>query len=114
MTDQTLEKIKAAKQAAQIADGNLLVVETDIVGAEAAAFRVPNRGEWKRYTTERASGDASLKVNAFATLVYATCIFPPIKEFEAIIDGHPGLIETYHGELIEHAGANQAKKVTKL
>jgi hypothetical protein len=34
--------------------------------------------------------------------------------FEAAVDAHPGLVETYIGELLEHAGANRAKKVHKL
>jgi hypothetical protein len=108
------QKIKEAKTAAGVPDGGLLVVETEIPDAPVAAFRVPTRAVWKRYRAEASSPDPSVKAAAFGPLVYASCVYPPQTELDAAIERYPGLLETFGGELIDHAGANHAKKVSKL
>ena len=115
--EQQSETIIAAKleeaQKAAAGKGDVMVVETDVLGAEVAAFRVPNSMEWMRYRTA-VHGSAADKAASSKPLVCCCCLYPEPKLFEAILDLHPGLVETYLGELLEHAGANRAKKVTKL
>lgn len=93
---------------------DVMVVETDVQGAEVAAFRVPTPAEWKKYRTDRDSGDRNVAYGAGRDLVMVCCIFPASESFAARLQAHPGLVETYQGELIAHAGANRAKKVRKL
>lgn len=106
------QKLQAAKEAA--GGGELLVVETDVIGAEVLAFRVPNLQEWKRYRTEASDPTPAIKVSASTNLVHSCCVFPTAPEFARIVEAHPGLIETCIGELVEHAGAARIKKVRKL
>ena len=111
-TEELEKKLKAAKEAA--GGGEALVIETDIIGAEALAFRVPNLAEWKRYRAEASDSNPAVKAGAATPLVHSCCIFPTKEEFARIVEAHPGLIETCIGELVEHAGAARAKKVRKL
>jgi hypothetical protein len=106
------QKLNAAKEAA--GGGELLVLETDVVGAEVLAFRVPKPAEWKRYRVEISSQDAGVKVTATSTLVFACIVFPTQGEFERLVEAHPGLIESCIGDLQEHAGAARVKKARKL
>lgn len=106
------QKLMAAKEAA--GGGECLIVETDIVGAEALEFRVPNLAEWKRYRAESSDTNPAVKAGAATPLVFSCCIFPSRPEFERIVEAHPGIVETCIGELVEHAGAARAKKVRKL
>ena len=107
---EALRKIKEAT----VGKGPMIVVETGVKGAEFAGFRVPSSAEWTRYNIARA-GTPAEKATAGRPLVFACCAYPTEPGvFESWIDAHPGLVETYIGELIEHAGANQAKKVHKL
>ena len=106
------KKLEAAKEAA--GGGELLVVETDIVGAEALGFRVPNLSEWKRYRAEASDPNPAVKSGAATPLVFSCCVFPTRQELERIVEAHPGIVETCIGELVEHAGAARAKKVRKL
>jgi hypothetical protein len=94
--------------------GELLVVETEIEGAEVLAFRVPKAGEWKRYRAEQSDPNPVIKSSAATPLVHACCVYPDAATFQRLVDGRPGLVETCIGELIEFAGANSAKKVRKL
>jgi hypothetical protein len=105
-------KIEEARKAAA-GHGDVMLVETDVPGAEVAAFRVPNTMEWMRYRIS-AQGTPEDKAKSAKPLVCCCCVYPEAKHFEAILDQHPGLVETYFGELLEHAGANRAKKVSKL
>ncbi len=106
------QKLSQAKEAA--GGGELLVVETDIIGAEALAFRVPSLAEWKRYRAESSDPNPAVKSAAAGPLVFACCAFPTKPELERIVEAHPGIVETCIGELVEHAGAARAKKVRKL
>ncbi len=112
MNADTEKKILEAK--AKSGKDDILVVETDVSGCEAAAFRVPTSMEWTRYRAGSADQNPITKAEASRPLVYTCCIFPEPAAFEAAIADHPGLVETFIGELIEHAGANRAKKVHKL
>lgn len=112
MTEQIEQKILEAKAASGASD--VLVVETDVEGCEEVAFRVPTAAEWKRYRAESLDPNPAVKANAATPLVVSCCIYPQRKDFERAIEAHPGLIETFSGELVEHAGANRAKKVRKL
>ena len=113
--DAALEqKIKEAKAAAGVPDGELMVIETEIAVAPVAAFRVPSRAAWKRYRAEASSQDPSVKSAAFGPLVFSSCVYPSGAELEAMIERRPGLLETFGGDLIDHAGANHAKKVSLL
>jgi len=114
MDAATEQKIKEAKAAAGVPDGELLIIETELDDAPVAAFRVPTRPVWKRYRAEATSGDPSVKSAAFGPLVFASRVFPGERELETMIEHYPGLLETFGGELIDHAGANHAKKVSKL
>jgi hypothetical protein len=109
MDQHTEEKIKAAAAG----KGEVMLVETDVPGAEVAAFRVPTSMEWQRYRTG-SKGTPEQVATSAKPLVFSCCIYPEPTVFEAAVDGHPGLVETYIGELLEHAGANRAKKVHKL
>jgi hypothetical protein len=111
-TKEIEQKLEAAKEAA--GGGELLVIETDVIGAEVLAFKVPTLPEWKRYRTEASDPAPAIKVAASTNLVYACCVLPTAPEFSRIVEAHPGLIETCIGELVEHAGAARAKKVRKL
>ena len=113
--DATLEqKIKEAKAAAGVPDGELMIIQTEIPATPVGAFRVPSRAVWKRYRAEASSADPSVKSAAFGPLVFASCVYPSEAELEAMLDRRPGLLETFGGELIDHAGANHAKKVSFL
>lgn len=94
--------------------GQVLVIETDIEGAEVLGFRVPTAGEWKRYRAEQSDPNPAIKSSAATPLVHSCCIYPEAAQFQKLVEGRPGLIETCIGELIEFAGANAAKKVRKL
>ena len=94
--------------------GEILVVETEIEGAEVLGFRVPKAGEWKRYRAEQSDPNPAIKSAAATPLVHSCCIYPDAATFQKLVEGRPGLIETCIGELIEFAGANAAKKVRKL
>ena len=108
--DQHIEdKIKAAAAG----KGEVMLVETDVPGAEVAAFHVPASAEWTRYRSA-ARGTPEQQATAGKPLVFSCCIYPEPAAFEAAVDAHPGLVETYIGELLEHAGANRAKTVHKL
>jgi|ERR1017187_3203833 hypothetical protein len=109
MDQNTEDKIKAAAAG----KGEIMIVETDVTGAEVAAFRVPTGAEWTRYRAE-CKGAPVQMASAAKPLVFSCCVYPEPKMFEAAIDAHPGLVDSYIGELIEHAGANRAKKVHKL
>jgi hypothetical protein len=106
------QKREAARKAAG-GMGDVMVVETDVPGAELAAFRVPNSMEWLRYRTATNSGPAE-KAAAAKPLVCCCRVYPDAAEFDAILAAHPGLVETYINELVEHAGVGRAKKVSKL
>jgi hypothetical protein len=106
------QKILAAKEAS--GGGEVLVIETDIIGAEVLAFRVPKLAEWKRYRAEASDPSPAVKAMAATPLVHSCCVLPTPAEFERIVEAHPGLIETCIGELVEHAGAARAKKVRKM
>jgi hypothetical protein len=111
--DNTIEqRLQEAK--AKSGCNDILVVETDVAGMETAAFRVPTSMEWNRYRTMASDSNTATKAAAARPLVFSCCIYPDPASFEAAVDAHPGLIETFIGELIEHAGANRAKKVRKL
>jgi hypothetical protein len=105
-------KLLAAKEAA--GGGEMLVVETDIIGAEVLGFRVPKADEWKAYRVKASDQDPTIKVSSAGWLVHTCVIFPTAAEFQRIVEAHPGLVETCIGELVEHAGAARAKKVRKL
>jgi hypothetical protein len=109
MDQNTEDKIKAAAAG----KGEVMIVETDVPGAAIAAFRVPTSAEWTRYRIGT-RGTPEQVATAGKPLVFSCCVYPEPAVFEAAIDAHPGLIETYIGELLEHAGANRAKKVHKL
>ena len=109
MDKQIEDKIKAAAAG----KGEIMIVETDVPGAEAAAFRVPSSAEWTRYRIAR-GGTPEQMATAGKPLVFACCVYPEPAVFESTVDAHPGLVDTYAGELIEHAGANRVKKVHKL
>jgi len=106
------QKLMAAKEAA--GGGEMLVVETDIVGAEAIGFRVPNLAEWRRYRAETSDQSPAVKSAAATPLVFSCCVFPTRPELERIVEAHPGIIETCINELVEHAGVARAKKVHKM
>ena len=93
--------------------GPLRIVETDLDGAEVAAFRVPESAAWSRFRIEHDSGPAA-KVAAIRVLVFANAVYPEKEVFESMVASRPGLVETYYGEVMEHAGANRAKKVRDL
>ena len=109
---ETEAKLLAAKEAA--GGGELLVVETDVPGAEVLGFRVSTPAEWKRYRTESSDSSPAVKVAAGSNLVHACCVYPETSLFQRLVEAHPGLVETCLGELIEHCGAARAKKVRKL
>ena len=106
------QKLKAAREASA-GKGDVMLVETDIPGAEVAAFRVPNSMEWSRYRIATAGGPAE-KAGAGKPLVCCCRTYPEAPAFDAALDAHPGLVETYLNELVEHAGVGRAKKVSKL
>lgn len=108
------EKIREAAGQLKIPERDVLIVPTDVEGAEVVAFRVPTRDEWRRYRSELMSDDPSVKAGASVPLVQTCCFYPPAPEFKAIIESHPGLVETYSAELIPHAGVGRAKKARKL
>ncbi len=105
-------KLKEAREAAA-GKGDVMCVETDIEGAELAAFRVPTSMEWLRYRTASAGSPAE-KAAASKPLVVCCRLYPDEGAFSAALDAHPGLVETYISELVEHAGVGRAKKVSKL
>jgi hypothetical protein len=109
MNKNTEDKIRAATAG----KGEIMIVETDVSGAEVAAFRVPASAEWTRYRIG-SKGTPEQVATAAKPLVFSCCVYPEPAVFEAAVDAHPGLVETYIGELLEHAGANRAKKVHKL
>jgi hypothetical protein len=106
------QKLLAAKEAA--GGGELLVVETDIEGAEVLGFRVSTPAEWKRYRTESSDTNPNVKVAGASNLVHACNVYPGPDLFARLVEAHPGLVETCLGDLIEHCGAARAKKVRKL
>jgi len=111
-TQETVERMLAdAKKAA--AGQDCIVVETDIPGSEVAVFRVPTSMEWLRYRTAL-RGTPGEGAAAGRALVICCCIYPDQQAFATAIDKHPGLVESYSGELVEHAGIGRVKKVSKL
>jgi hypothetical protein len=112
LIEQEFDNARKAKEAAELDD--VLVVETDVPGAVVAAFRVPTAEEWKRYRCEGMADDVTVKEGAGRKLVLSACIYPPRAIIEAAVQSHPGLVQTFGNELIPHAGAGRAKKVSKL
>ena len=104
--------ISAAKEKA--GGGELLLIDTDIVGAEVLAFRIPTPNEWKQYRVLITNQDPTSKVDAINHLVRVCCVYPALDNFDRIVAAHPGIIETCYGDLQEHAGAARAKKARKL
>ena len=94
--------------------GELVLIETDIVGAELLAFRVPTSPEWHQYRIMIQNQDPTSKVDAINNLVNVCCVFPERGNFQRIVDAHPGITETCYADLQEHAGAARAKKAYKL
>jgi hypothetical protein len=104
--------IQAAKEKA--GGGELLLIDTDIIGAEVLAFRIPTSAEWKSYRQLSSNPDGTSKVDAINHLVTVCCVYPERDNFKRIVDAHPGIIESCYGDLQEHAGAGRAKKARKL
>jgi hypothetical protein len=113
-----LEQIKVIKEKpiseGGAAGGEVKVVETDVIGAEVIAFRIPTSSEWKQYRVLVQNPDPASKVAAINNLVILCCIYPTRENFSRVIDAHPGLTETCYTDLQEHAGAGRAKKAYTL
>jgi hypothetical protein len=108
-----VERLYAKAREAAAGKGDVMVVETDVPGIEVAAFRVPTTMEWSAYKVAK-GGEKEMRAGAGRPLVIRTCIFPDQDTFGAALDTHPGLVETFENELVGHAGAGRAKKVSKL
>lgn len=108
-------QIRLAADAVQVEPKDVLIVPVESPGfTGVAAFRVPKPAEWQRYREDVMSPEARVKLNAYRTLVLACCIYPPRPEFQSMVAARPGLVETFSGELVEHAGVASAKKVRTL
>lgn len=111
--EKAMPEIRKAKEE-KAGGGELLLIETDIIGAEILAFRVPSAAEWKMYRVGIGAQEAGARVAAINGLVQVCCVYPTQENFKRIVDAHPGIVETCYGDLQEHAGAARAKKVHKL
>jgi hypothetical protein len=112
-----LEQIKVIKEKTVsdggAAGGEVLIIETDIAGAELLGFRIPKLEEWKQFQM-LIRGDAATRIAAISNLVTLCCIFPVRENFVRIIDAHPGIVDTCYPDLQAHAGAGRAKKAYTL
>lgn len=111
--EKAMPEILRAKEE-KASGGELLLIETDIAGAEVLAFRIPSPAEWKMYRIGIGSQEPAAKVAAINGLVQVCCVYPTPDNFKRIVEAHPGIVETCYGDLQEHAGAARAKKVSKL
>jgi hypothetical protein len=105
---ETTERIEKATEGTP----NALLILTDVPGAEVLALRGPNGPEWTRYRIGCA-GSPEQKVTETRNLIVSCRLYPDPTDFGGLLALYPGLIETCIGELIEHAGANRAKKALK-
>jgi hypothetical protein len=114
----SLEQIKVIKEKPLTEGGaagsEVLLVETDIIGAELLGFRIPTSPEWQMYRQMIQDPTPASKVAAINNLVRTCCIFPIKDNFQRVVDAHPGITETCYSDLQEHAGAARAKKAYKL
>jgi hypothetical protein len=108
--------ILAAKAAAGISY-KLLVIQPpdfDDTPSPQVAFRRPKGPEWHRYRTASLTQDPEVKAGALQLLVIPCLLYPSIQIFQSMVELRPGLMESLGGELLEYAGLDRAKKVTRL
>jgi hypothetical protein len=89
--------------------------EVHLIGNEygLAAFRLPNVREYQKFRDELAAGP-QYRALAGRNLVTSCRVWPDKPAYEAMVAAHPGIVETFSGELIELAGAKAASVVRKL
>lgn len=97
MTNDTIEKVKAANPGA-----DLRVIANQELGIEVIV-RAPNKAEFRRFRTMY--GDPAQRAIASEAFLLGCIAEPTAEEFRATLDRYPALAESFAGELCEIAGA---------
>lgn len=98
LTEEKFNELQAAHPGARLSA--VTVAGHDIV------VKAPPRAEWKRYKTMVL--DPAKRVEANATLVMATVVYPPLDVFDLIVNDRPAIIERVWDYVTDLAGASDA------
>lgn len=79
-------------------------------------FKVPNRAEYRIYRAKRGEDDGKngKRWDAFDMLLNTCVVWPEKDALQKQLDGHPGLIETWVGEILQGAGQTFGATQKKL
>lgn len=70
-------------------------------GGETAVFKRPTRAQYRRFRSERL--DDRKASTALETLFSGCLVYPPAKEFDAVIDRKPALPDLFASKLLDVA-----------
>jgi len=106
--DKTIATVKAANPGTELHH-----IAHDTLPDEILA-RPPTGMEWRMFRAMQAEEDVQQKVAAARMLVDSCTIYPGKAELAAMLEAHPGLIETFAGEITEAAGLSRKARRKKV
>lgn len=109
ITDEVIKRVKAA---------NAAVTEVHHLThpelPDEVLVRPPSRQEWRIYQNHRHDADVVKRSMAPDVLVETCVIHPSREDLGKMLEAHPGLVETWAGDLVEIAGVTGQKTRKKV
>lgn len=105
ITAETIEKLKAAHPGVTLEKLVHPTLDADVMA------RPPTEGEWKHFQAQRQ--DDQQKVGANKQLALACIVYPDRDALKKMLAEHPGLADSWAGELVEMAGVARGMRREK-
>jgi len=108
ISEETIAAVKAANPSTEVH----LLTHDEL--PDQVIVRSPTGAEWRMFRNMQSDDDGGQKVAAGRMLVDSCVVHPPKGELAAMLEAHPGLVETWAGEIVEIAGVTRKATRKKL